>query len=61
MQALEQRGVTSWFVEHDVDIVEKYATRVAAWISGKIAADGAPNTVLSDPQIRKEVLGDMSC
>ncbi len=61
MQALEQRGVTSWFVEHDVDIVAKYATRVAAWISGKIAADGAPNNVLSDPQIRKEVLGDMSC
>ena len=24
--------------EHDVDIVERYATRVAAWIAGRIAA-----------------------
>jgi branched-chain amino acid transport system ATP-binding protein len=61
MQALEDRKVTSWFVEHDVDIVSQYATRVAAWISGKIAADGAPSDVLNNLQIRKEVLGDISC
>lgn len=61
MQALEERKVTSWFVEHDVDIVSQYATRVAAWISGKIAADGAPSDVLNNLQIRKEVLGDISC
>ena len=61
MQALDERKVTSWFVEHDVDIVSQYATRVAAWISGQIAADGAPNDVLSNPQIKKEVLGDMTC
>jgi branched-chain amino acid transport system ATP-binding protein len=61
MQALDERKVTSWFVEHDVDIVSQYATRVAAWISGQIAADGAPSDVLSNPQIKKEVLGDMTC
>jgi branched-chain amino acid transport system ATP-binding protein len=59
MQALEQREVTSWFVEHDVDIVSKYATRVAAWIAGKIAADGKPSDVLSNEQVRKEVLGEI--
>ena len=61
MQALEERKVTSWFVEHDVDIVSKYATRVAAWISGKIAADGTPDEVLKNLQVRKEVLGDLTC
>jgi branched-chain amino acid transport system ATP-binding protein len=61
MQALEERKVTSWFVEHDVDIVSKYATRVAAWISGKIAADGSPDEVLKNLQVRKEVLGDLTC
>jgi branched-chain amino acid transport system ATP-binding protein len=61
MQALEERKVTSWFVEHDVDIVSKYATRVAAWISGQIAADGSPDEVLKNLQVRKEVLGDLSC
>lgn len=58
MDALEQRKVTSWFVEHDEDIVACYATRVAAWISGKIAADGSPSEVLNNPLVRSAVLGD---
>ncbi len=57
MHALDERRVTSWFVEHDVDIVSRYATRVAAWIAGKVAADGSPEEVLHNPQIRSEVLG----
>ncbi|NLY28463.1 MAG: ABC transporter ATP-binding protein [Alcaligenaceae bacterium] len=57
MHALDERKVTSWFVEHDVDIVAKYATRVAAWISGQVAADGSPDEVLNNPQIKSEVLG----
>ena len=57
MRALEERKVTSWFVEHDIDIVTQYATRVAAWIAGRIAADGPPAQVLADEQVRREVLG----
>jgi branched-chain amino acid transport system ATP-binding protein len=57
MHALDERRVTSWFVEHDVDIVSRYATRVAAWISGKVAADGTPDEVLNNAQIKSEVLG----
>lgn len=57
MHALDERRVTSWFVEHDVDIVSRYATRVAAWIAGKVAADGSPEDVLNNPQIKSEVLG----
>ncbi|MGB6104557.1 MAG: ABC transporter ATP-binding protein [Pusillimonas sp.] len=57
MNALEERKVTSWFVEHDVDIVAQYATRVAAWINGAIVADGTPDEVLTNPQIKSEVLG----
>ena len=57
MQALTERQVTSWFVEHDIDIVKRYATRVAAWIGGRVAADGAPDDVLNQPQVRQEILG----
>ena len=57
MQALKEREVTSWFVEHDIDIVNRYATRVAAWIAGKVAADGSPAEVLALPQIQREILG----
>ncbi len=57
MHALDERRVTSWFVEHDVDVVSRYATRVAAWIAGKVAADGTPEEVLNNEQIKREVLG----
>lgn len=57
MRALEEQKTTSIFIEHDVDIVKKYSTRVAAWISGAIAADDKPDVVLKDPVVLKEVLG----
>ena len=57
MNALAERKVTSWFVEHDVEVVSQHATRVAAWISGRIAADGKPQDVFADPEIRRQVLG----
>ena len=57
MRALEERKVTSWFVEHDVDIVSRYASRVVAWTNGKIVADGAPAEVLEGDVVRREILG----
>ncbi len=58
MKALDERQVTSIFVEHDIDIVRRYATRLAAWIAGRIAADGAPDEVLRDPVVIKNVIGE---
>lgn len=58
MKALDERKITSIFVEHDIDIVRRYATRLAAWIAGKVAADGAPDEVLRDPVVIKNVIGE---
>lgn len=58
MKALDERRITSIFVEHDIDIVRRYATRLAAWIAGKVAADGAPDEVLRDPVVIKNVIGE---
>jgi branched-chain amino acid transport system ATP-binding protein len=57
MKALDERKVTAMFVEHDVDIVKEYATRVTAWISGRITADGLPSDVLSNEEVRTVILG----
>lgn len=57
MQALSERNVTSIFVEHDIEIVRKYATRLAAWIAGKVAADGTPEDVLNNPVVIRNVIG----
>lgn len=58
MRALDEQQVTSIFVEHDFDIVRRYATRLAAWIAGKIAADGPPAQVMADPIVIKNVIGE---
>ena len=58
MHALDERKITSIFVEHDIDIVRRYATRLCAWIAGKIAADGPPEQVLADPDVIRNVIGE---
>lgn len=57
MRALSQEAVTVLFVEHDMDIVERYADRVAAFYSGRIIADGAPASVLALPEVQRHVTG----
>jgi branched-chain amino acid transport system ATP-binding protein len=55
--ALDDQGVTSVFVEHDMDVVERYADRVAVWSSGKIQRVGPPGEVLKDPAVVSQVIG----
>ena len=55
--ALAKEKVTSVFVEHDMDMVERYANRVAVWNVGKIQKVGTPAEVLADPKVREQVIG----
>ena len=45
------------FVEHDMEVVSRYASRVIAFYSGRVLADGAPDTVLADAEVRRHVTG----
>jgi branched-chain amino acid transport system ATP-binding protein len=45
------------FVEHDMDMVERYANRVAVWSAGKIQVVGPPRDVLQNVQVREHVIG----
>jgi branched-chain amino acid transport system ATP-binding protein len=58
MSALKAQGVTVLFVEHDMDIVERYTHRILAFYEGRIIADGEPAAVLKDAEVRKYVIGD---
>jgi branched-chain amino acid transport system ATP-binding protein len=58
MQALKAQGVTVLFVEHDMDIVQRYTHRILAFYEGRIIADGEPSAVLEDREVRKYVIGD---
>jgi len=59
MQALGQQEMTVLFVEHDMDIVLRYATRVVAFAGGKVIADGAPAATLDDAEVRRHVTGTL--
>jgi len=59
MSALGHEAMTVVFVEHDMDIVERYASRVVAFYSGRIIADGAPNEALASDDVRRYVTGEL--
>ena len=40
-----------------MDVVARFADRVAVWSQGRIAALGPPGEVLADPKVRREVIG----
>ncbi|HEY0822302.1 MAG TPA: ABC transporter ATP-binding protein [Ramlibacter sp.] len=53
----DRAPVTVVFVEHDMDIVRRYASRVAAFYSGRVIADGPPGQVLDDADVQRYVTG----
>jgi len=48
MGALKEDNVTVLFVEHDMEIVERYVSRVLAFYQGEIIADMSPKKALAD-------------
>jgi branched-chain amino acid transport system ATP-binding protein len=50
-------GITTIFVEHDMDVVLRYSQRVLVFDQGLVIAQGEPAAVLADPEVRRAVLG----
>ncbi len=55
--ALREEKVASVFVEHDMEMVTRYASRVAVWSEGKIQMSGSPDVVMNDPEVIRTVIG----
>jgi branched-chain amino acid transport system ATP-binding protein len=58
MDAARTAGVIVLFVEHDMDIVARYANRVIAFYEGRVIADGEPDEVLRASDVRRYVIGE---
>ncbi|MER3410172.1 MAG: ABC transporter ATP-binding protein [Thermoleophilia bacterium] len=56
-KALRVSAVTTMFVEHDMEVVRRFADRVLVLADGRFIADGEPAVVLADPEIRRAVSG----
>jgi branched-chain amino acid transport system ATP-binding protein len=57
MSALKSRRLTVLFVEHDMEIVERYADRVLAFYDGTVIADGPPAAALADARVQTLICG----
>ena len=55
----QEQGTTVVFVEHDMDIVERHASRVIAFYSGKVIADDTPAVALRADDVRRYVTGEL--
>jgi len=49
---IDETGKTLLFVEHDIDIVLKIATRVTVMVRGEILAVGSPNEIAANEQVQ---------
>jgi branched-chain amino acid transport system ATP-binding protein len=57
LAAVRAEGATVLFVEHDMEVVSRFAQRVLAFYDGRIIADAAPEVALADPEVKRCVVG----
>ena len=54
----DDTGLTVVFTEHDMDVVFAVARRITVLHQGRVIADGTPDEVRRDPDVRRVYLGD---
>ena len=51
------RDLTVLFIEHDMELVFRLATRIIVMVSGGILLEGTPDEISADPRVREVYLG----
>ena len=57
MQALKEEQTTVLFIEHDMEIVERYVSRVLAFYQGEIICDAPTEQAMRDEGVQEYVIG----
>jgi branched-chain amino acid transport system ATP-binding protein len=57
LDAVRAEGATVLFVEHDMEVVSRFAGRVIAFYDGRIIADAPPQEALANPEVKRYVVG----
>jgi len=57
LAAVRAESATVLFVEHDMEVVSRFAQRVLAFYDGRIIADAPPAVALADPEVKRFVVG----
>jgi branched-chain amino acid transport system ATP-binding protein len=54
----EERGLTLLFTEHDMEVVFAIAEKIAVLHQGRLLAEGTPEEMRADPEVRRVYLGE---
>jgi branched-chain amino acid transport system ATP-binding protein len=54
------RELTILFIEHDMDVVFRFASRIIVMVGGRILVEGTPQEIARDERVREVYLGKMS-
>jgi branched-chain amino acid transport system ATP-binding protein len=52
------RDVTILFIEHDMELVFRFAERITVLVGGKVLTEGPPGAIAADPRVREVYLGE---
>jgi branched-chain amino acid transport system ATP-binding protein len=52
------RDVTVVFIEHDMELVFRFAERITVLVGGKVLTEGTPSEIAADAKVREVYLGE---
>jgi branched-chain amino acid transport system ATP-binding protein len=52
------KDVTIVFIEHDMQLVFRFAERITVLVGGKVLVEGTPAEIAADPRVREVYLGE---
>ena len=56
--SLLPRDIAVLFIEHDMDVVFRFAERITVMDAGQILREGTPDEIADDPEVREVYLGE---
>ncbi len=51
------QDITVLFIEHDMDLVFRFASRIIVMVGGRILVEGTPQEIAADARVREVYLG----
>ena len=52
------KDVTILFIEHDMELVFRFAERITVLVGGRVLTEGTPAEIAADPRVREVYLGE---
>ena len=52
------QDITVLFIEHDMNLVFRFASRIIVMVGGRILVEGTPAEIAADPRVREVYLGE---